>query len=184
MLSVLANQIKSHRPKRTRGRVAPPYWKCEYKTILRVENFLFVPPFVTFYFWGTLISRKRFLSPNLLHCTPSGPRRDYRQYAVCPMINMLTTYARQLTTISVLYVTYDDVLLSTDDAKAVASAMVSSRLDYYNSVLSGTPLANLNKLQRVQNTAARIVTSTSKYEHYYTCTSWLTLATCCCSYWL
>ena len=43
--------------------------------------------------------------------------------------------------------------------------MVSSRLDNCNSVLSGTSLANLNKLQRVQNTAARIVMSTSKYEH-------------------
>jgi len=49
--------------------------------------------------------------------------------------------------------------------QAIASTMVSSRLDYCNLVLSGTSLANLNKLQRVQNTAARIVTSTSKYEH-------------------
>jgi len=49
--------------------------------------------------------------------------------------------------------------------KAVATALVSSRLDYCNSVLSGTSQSNLNKLQRVQNAVARTVMTTSKREH-------------------
>jgi len=52
-----------------------------------------------------------------------------------------------------------------DDAKAVTTALVSSRLDCCNSVLSGTSQSNLNKLQRVQNAVARTVTATSKHEH-------------------
>jgi len=45
------------------------------------------------------------------------------------------------------------------------TALVSSRLDYCNSVLSGTSQPNLNKLQRVQNAVARTVMATSKREH-------------------
>jgi len=55
--------------------------------------------------------------------------------------------------------------VSVDDAKAVATALVSSRLDYCNSVLSGTSQSNLNKLQLVQNAVARTVMTTSKREH-------------------
>jgi len=54
---------------------------------------------------------------------------------------------------------------SVDDAKAVMTALVSSRFDYCNSVLSGTSQSNLSKLQRVQNAVARKVTTTSKREH-------------------
>ena len=43
--------------------------------------------------------------------------------------------------------------------------MVVSRLDYCNSLLHGLPKVVTNRLQRVQNTAARIVTRTPKYEH-------------------
>jgi len=46
-------------------------------------------------------------------------------------------YARQLTFTCV----------SVDDAKTVATAMVSSRLDYCNSILCGISSSNLNKLQ-------------------------------------
>ena len=42
-------------------------------------------------------------------------------------------------------------------ATAVAVAIVQSRLDYANSLLYGISVANLNKLQRVQNAAARLV---------------------------
>jgi len=47
--------------------------------------------------------------------------------------------------------------LSIEDAKSIATAVVSARLDYCNSVLYGTSQMNINKLQRVQNMLARTV---------------------------
>ena len=55
--------------------------------------------------------------------------------------------------------------VSVDDAKAVATTLVSSGLDYCNSLLSGTSQSNLNKLQCVQNAVTRTDMSTSKREH-------------------
>jgi len=42
-------------------------------------------------------------------------------------------------------------------SKAMAVAIVGSRLDYCNSVLYGMSQANINRLQRVQNILARVV---------------------------
>ena len=42
-------------------------------------------------------------------------------------------------------------------AISVASALVSSRLDYANSVLLGCPQKNAARLQRVQQALARVV---------------------------
>jgi len=47
--------------------------------------------------------------------------------------------------------------LTYDMARAVAVSLVQSRLDYANSLLFGISKTNLNKLQRVQNSLARIV---------------------------
>ena len=55
--------------------------------------------------------------------------------------------------------------VSVDDAKSVATALVSSRLDYCNAILFGTSTSNLNKLQRVQNALARTVMMTKKCDH-------------------
>ena len=46
--------------------------------------------------------------------------------------------------------------LSTNMATSIAVAMVQSRLDYCNSLLSDISAFNINKLQRVQNFAAKI----------------------------
>ena len=48
--------------------------------------------------------------------------------------------------------------LSEDVAKTIACAFVSSRLDYSNSVLFGISKSNISRLQRVQNSLARVVT--------------------------
>ena len=45
----------------------------------------------------------------------------------------------------------------------VASAVVSSRLDYCNSLFRSLSKFNLRKLQCIQNSAARIVSNTSRY---------------------
>ena len=38
-------------------------------------------------------------------------------------------------------------------------------MDYCNSLLYGLPTINLNKLQRVQNAAARLISNTSRFDH-------------------
>ena len=48
-------------------------------------------------------------------------------------------------------------LLNRDAANTVACSMVSSRLDYCNAVLYGVTGHNISRLQRVQNTLARVV---------------------------
>ena len=53
-------------------------------------------------------------------------------------------------------------LLSADSTKTLVSAFVLSRLDYCNSLLSGCPKHLLEKLQKVQNSAARLVLKAHK----------------------
>ena len=48
-------------------------------------------------------------------------------------------------------------LLSVDSTKTLVSAFVLCRLDYRNLLLSGCPKHLLEKLQKVQNSAARLV---------------------------
>ena len=52
-----------------------------------------------------------------------------------------------------------------DTACTVASAILGSRLDYCNALLVGIFEANHDKLQRVQNTLARVVTGTRSRDH-------------------
>ena len=53
--------------------------------------------------------------------------------------------------------------LTTEACKTVAAAIVGSRLDYCNSLLAGTSVSNLARLQLVQNTLARVVTQKSRF---------------------
>ena len=55
--------------------------------------------------------------------------------------------------------------VSVDDAKSVAAAMVSARLDYCNALLRGMTVANINRLQRVQNALARSVMGIPRRQH-------------------
>ena len=47
----------------------------------------------------------------------------------------------------------------------LANSLVSSKLDYCNSLYNGISQANLNKIQRIQNTLAHVITNTSEFEH-------------------
>ena len=56
-------------------------------------------------------------------------------------------------------------LLPLSTATTLANSLVSSKLDYCNSLHSGISQTNLNKLQRIQNSLARVIKNTSKYQH-------------------
>ena len=56
-------------------------------------------------------------------------------------------------------------LLSTDMAHTLACSRILTRLDYCNSIVHGTPVSSIQKLQRVQNNAARIVLQAPRRSH-------------------
>ena len=55
--------------------------------------------------------------------------------------------------------------LSTEATKTLVCAFVLSRIDYCNSLLAGVPKYLLDRLQKIQNNAARLILRTSKYDH-------------------
>jgi len=55
--------------------------------------------------------------------------------------------------------------LSRDAAKTLVQAFISSSLEYCNSVLYGVTDNLLQRLQSVQNAAARLITRTGRREH-------------------
>ena len=55
--------------------------------------------------------------------------------------------------------------LDLDSAKLLANALVSSHLDYCNSILSGIAETDFTKLQRVLNRLARVVTKSPPFTH-------------------
>jgi len=55
--------------------------------------------------------------------------------------------------------------LDTHTASLIGHALVSSRLDYANSVLYGSSMSTISKLQRIQNTLARIVLQADYQTH-------------------
>ena len=55
--------------------------------------------------------------------------------------------------------------LTEESCKTVIHAVMSAKLDYANSLLYGLPDNQLQLLQRTQNTAARIITRSRKFDH-------------------
>ncbi len=56
-------------------------------------------------------------------------------------------------------------MLSMSNAEMLIHAFMTSRLDYCNALLGGCSAHLINKLQMVQNAAARVLTRTRKYDH-------------------
>ncbi len=56
-------------------------------------------------------------------------------------------------------------MLPVSDAEKLVHAFMTSRLDYCNALLGGCPASSINKLQIVQNAAARVLTRSRKYDH-------------------
>ena len=55
--------------------------------------------------------------------------------------------------------------LSPKDCERLVHAFITSKLDYCNAVLYGLPSSEIQKLQRIQNSDARIVSKAKKYDH-------------------
>ena len=55
--------------------------------------------------------------------------------------------------------------LTLNSRRALATAFVASRIDYFNGVLYGVAKGEIQRLQMVLNTAARLVVSTGKFSH-------------------
>ena len=55
--------------------------------------------------------------------------------------------------------------LSQDNAETLVHAFISSKLDFCNALLYGLPQSVIDRLQYVQNCAARLVTRTRSSEH-------------------
>jgi len=55
--------------------------------------------------------------------------------------------------------------LTLTDAEKLVLAFVSCRLDYCNALLIGSPNKNIQRLQHIQNSAARILLRVRKYDH-------------------
>ena len=55
--------------------------------------------------------------------------------------------------------------LSKDSTQTLVHAFITARIDYCNGLLYGLPAAHLNKLQRIQNSAARLVCYLSRFCH-------------------
>ena len=55
--------------------------------------------------------------------------------------------------------------LTNEATKTLVTSLILSRLDYCNSLLAGIPQKHIDRLQRVMNCAARLITRSSKREH-------------------
>jgi hypothetical protein len=55
--------------------------------------------------------------------------------------------------------------LTLEAAKSLVHALVTSRIDYCNSLLYGLPKVLVNKLQHVQHVSARVITKTPRHQH-------------------
>jgi hypothetical protein len=56
-------------------------------------------------------------------------------------------------------------ILTINSAKTIVHALITAKLDYCNSLLIGLPENQISRLQRLQNSAARLIYQTRKYDH-------------------
>ena len=95
------------------------------------------------------------LAPQFQYPPRENPGSHYRQHSV---LNKHVSALTKSCFFHIRALRHIRRALTDDSAKHITCALVGSRLDYANAVLVGTSASNIYKLQRVQNTLARIVT--------------------------
>ena len=94
-------------------------------------------------------------------CTIPVTSQHVHKSLLCPHVNSLVKSCNwQLRKIGFLR-----KYLTTEPVEKAIHVFISSRLDNGNSLLYGLPDYQLERLQRIQNTAARILTRTAKCSH-------------------
>ncbi len=75
-------------------------------------------------------------------------------------LDMTTQVSRTISTCSLHMRNISQIIryLTRPTTERVVNALITSRLDYCNSLLFGTSASNINRLQRLQNSVARLVT--------------------------
>jgi hypothetical protein len=58
--------------------------------------------------------------------------------------------------------------LDTKSVALLANSLVSSKLDYCNSLFYGLPATSMNRIQRIQNSLARVVVPSTRRSHHIT----------------
>lgn len=110
--------------------------------------------------------RSKMLTPSLVETTPSKSARN-----LGVLFDQNFNFSKHISQVcSSCYYHIRDLRrirrhLNLDCAKALASSLVTSRLDYCNSILFGIAGGELGRLQRVQNTLARVVTRSDHSAH-------------------
>ncbi len=89
---------------------------------------------------------------------------------MCYLIAIFPLIATLLTFVKIIIFHLNNIsklrpMLSSETQKMLIHAFMTSRLDYCNALLGGCSALLINKLQMVQNAAARVLTRTRKFDH-------------------
>ncbi len=107
---------------------------------------------------STLNTYKRLLSSVNSHM-------DFEASFSAKTFSTLLTVKRALSIVNSHVISKLRPMFSMSNSEMLIHAFMTSRLDYCNALLGGCSARLINKLQMVQNAAAKVLTRTRKYDH-------------------